>query len=566
MKQSFYVICSCLLVTTLAFGQKKSSISDKDLVTICKTWGLLKYYDPIVSNGKIDADSLLITALDQKLPAEKTIAVWMDFLKSKTAVKTSELISCKDQDNRNVSTAWIQKDKNLSVAQKNYLSGLVSSNQIPGGYYCQKADNIRYNGQNEKEYKEKALEENYRILNLFRAWNVIEYFYPYKYGISKDWDAVLKEFIPLVKNATDKLSYKKTMMAFSGAIEDTHSRIEPKKYTEIFGNYGAPFTYQIAENKIVVTKPVNIETCQALGIEYGDVIETVNGESIDKIIQRNSKYISASNNSVKLRDSYHYMFSGEKGSGFTIKGYDKNKKPFEKKIERIDRSNGVWFEDGLPDNNLLRYDEVAQKAIYSVINKDNVGFIDFSLLETSEIDSIMKAMKNTKGIVFDLRGYNPNGGVIKTFNYLFPEPKWFGIVTKPDFGKPGRFCWQDYIITEDYKYIGKTNPDYYKGKIVILVNENTQSLSEMWSMIFQMAPNITIVGSQTSGADGNETPIPLVNGEKMIFSGVGIFYTDKKETQRIGIVPDVVVKPTISDLQNKIDPLINKGFEVILKK
>jgi len=88
----------------------------------------------------------------------------------------------------------------------------------------------------------------------------------------------------------------------------------------------------------------------------------------------------------------------------------------------------------------------------------------------------------------------------------------------------------------------------------------------MWSMIFQMAPNITIVGSQTSGADGNETPIPLVNGEKMIFSGVGIFYTDKKETQRIGIVPDVVVKPTISDLQNKIDPLINKGFEVILKK
>jgi len=260
------------------------------------------------------------------------------------------------------------------------------------------------------------------------------------------------------------------------------------------------------------------------------------------------------------------MFSGEKGSSFTIKGYDKNKKPFEKKIERIDRSNGVWFEDGLPDNNLLRYDEVAQKAIYSVINKDNVGFIDFSLLETSEIDSIMKAMKNTKGIVFDLRGYNPNGGVIKIFDYLFPEPKWFGIVTKPDFGKPGRFCWQDYIIREDYKYIGKTNPDYYKGKIVILVNENTQSLSEMWSMIFQMAPTITVVGSQTSGADGNETPIPLVNGEKMIFSGVGIFYTDKKETQRIGIVPDVVVKPTISDLQNKIDPLINKGFEVILKK
>lgn len=565
MKQSFYLIWSCLLLTTVTFAQKKNSISDTDLATICKTWGLLKYYDPIVSNEKIDADSLLIAALDQKLPAEKTIANWINFLKTKATVKTSALVACKDQDNRNLTTKWIQKDKNLSVAQKKYFSDLVSSNQVPGGYYCQKTDFIRYNGQNEKEYKEKALEENYRLLNLFRAWNVIEYFYPYKYGISKNWDAVLNEFIPLVKNASDKLSYKKTMMAFSGAIEDTHSRIEPKNHREVFGNYGAPFTYQIAENKIVVTKPVDVEMCKALGIEYGDVIETVDGESIDKIIKRNSKYISASNNSVKIRDSHRYMFFGEKGS-FTIKGYDKNKKPFEKKIERIDRTDGLWFEDGLPDNNLLRYDEASQKVIYSVINNDNVGFIDFSLLQTSDVDSIMKAMKDTKGIVFDLRGYSTSGGIIKTFDYLFPEPKWFGILTRPDFGKPGNFCWEDYIIREDYKYIGKKNPDYYKGKIVILVNENTQSLFEMWSMIFKTAPNITVIGSQTAGADGNETTIPLINGEKMIFSGVGIFYPDRKETQRIGIVPDIVVKPTISDLQNKIDPLINKGFETILKK
>lgn len=565
MKQPFLLICSCLLVTTMAFGQNKKSISDKDLITICKTWGLLKYYEPVLSSGKIDADSLLVTALDQKLPAEKTITDWIDFLKTKTVIKKAEAVICKDLDNRNLSTAWIQKDKNLNAVQKKYLSGLVSSNQIPGGYYCQKPDFIRYSGGNEKTYTEKALQENYRILNLFRAWNVIEYFYPYKYGISKQWDDVLKEFIPLVKNATDALSYKKTMMLFSGSIEDTHSRIEPVDYKEIFGNYGAPFTYQIAENKIVVTKPVDVEICKALGIEYGDVIETVNGESIDRIIQRNSKYISASNTSVKIRDSYNYMFYGEKGN-FTIKGYDKNKKPFEKKIDRIDRTGGLWFENGIPDNSLVRYDETAKKVIYSAINKDNIGYIDFSFFETSEVDSIMKAMKNTKGIVFDLRGYSTNGGVVKTFNYLFPEPKWFGILTRPDFGKPGRFCWQDYIIREDYKYIGKENPDYYKGHVVILINENTQSLFEMWSMIFKTAPNITVIGSQTAGADGNETTIPLVNGEKMIFSGVGIFYPDRKETQRIGIVPDIKVKTTISDLQNKRDPLIEKGFEVILKK
>lgn len=564
MRKSFCIIWGICLITTLSFSQNKKSLSDKDLSTICKTWGLLKYYDPIVSNGKIDADSLLLSALEQKLPAEKTISIWINFLNTKTSKKTSNSISCKDKDDRNLSFEWIKRDQNLTKDQKKYLSDLADSNQIPGGFYSKNEDAIRYSGKNEKIYKDKILEENYRLLNLFRAWNVIEYFYPYKYGISRKWDNILLEFIPKFKKEQDQLTYKKTLSEFSGAIEDTHSRIEGINYREIFGNYGAPFTFQISENKVVVTKTVDAELCEKLGIKYGDVIETVNGETIEKIIAKNSKYISASNNSVKSRDSYHYIFAGEKGS-FKIKGFDKNGKSFNKNIDRIDRKNDVWFADGTPDNALLHYDEIAKKAIYSFVNKDNIGFIDFSLFENSEIDSVMNAMKNTKGIVFDLRSYSSNGGVLKTFNYLFPEPKWFGILTKPDFEKPGRFCWQDYIIREDYKFIGKKNPDYYKGKVVILVNKNTQSLSEMWAMIFKMAPNITVVGSQTAGADGNETPIPLVGGESMIFSGVGIFYTDKKETQRIGIVPDVLVKPTILDLQNKVDPVINKAFEVVLQ-
>ncbi|MDR6966055.1 C-terminal processing protease CtpA/Prc [Flavobacterium arsenatis] len=564
MRQPFYIILGVFFISTISFSQTKKKLSDKHLISICKTWGLLKYYDPIVSNGKIDADSLLLSALEQKLPVEKTISIWIDFLKTKRHIKTSEATSCTEKDDRNLSFEWINKDKNLTKSQKKYLSDLVKSGQIPGGFYSQKKEAIRYSGNNEKSYKDKALEENYRLLNLFRAWNVIEYFYPYKYGISKKWDDVLVEFIPKIKKQQDELSYKKTLSEFSGAIEDTHSRIEGITHKEIFGSYGAPFTFQIAENKIVVTKPIDAGICEKLGIKYGDVIETVDGESVEKIIAKKSKYISASNASVKYRDSYHYMFSGEKGS-FIIKGFDRTGKPFHKEIERMDKKNDVWFADGTPDNELVRYDEISKKTIYSVLNKDNIGFIDFSLFENSEIDSVMKSMKNSKGIVFDLRGYSSNGGVLKTFDYLFPEPKWFGILTKPDFDKPGRFCWQDYIITEDYKFIGKENPDYYKGKVVILVNQNTQSLSEMWAMIFKMAPDVTVIGSQTAGADGNETPIPLVGGESMIFSGVGIFYTDKTETQRIGIVPDILVKPTISDLQHKIDPLINSAFDFILK-
>ncbi len=351
-------------------------------------------------------------------------------------------------------------------------------------------------------------------------------------------------------------------MEFSSSIEDTHSRIEPSPFEDIFGTHGAPFTFQIAEGKIVITKLVDLEACKKAGITSGDVITAVDGKTVNAIIAEKSKYISASNNAVKVRDAFLYMFSGPKG-GFTIQGFTKNNVSFTKTINRIDRESQVWFQNGVPDVPYVSYDATTQKIIYSQITKDNIGFIDFALFKPEEIDSIMTGMANTKGIIFDLRGYNDNSRLLKTFNYLLPEPKWFGISSKVDFSQPGKFCFQDFIIREDYKYIGKKNPDNYKGKVVVLINEHTQSAEELWTMIFKTVPGVTLIGSQTAGADGTETPILLTDGRELIFSGVGIFYPDKSETQKIGIVPDIVVKPTVRDLQENIDPLIQKAFEVI---
>lgn len=556
-----------LLCTTASFSQKKTSLSDTELQTIAKTWGLIKYYHPLVSRGKIDADSLLLNALAQQQSAKKTIANWIAFLDTRS--KSSNIPAesknvCNDPDNRNFDTRWIQTDKNLDSSQKKFLNGLLTASSAPGTYYSQDKDNIRYYGKREKVYKEKALEENYRLLTLFRAWNVIEYFSPYKYVISKKWDAVLLEFIPKFRQATDQKSYDRVVMEFSGALEDTHSEINPRPNASVLGTYGAPFTFHMAEHKMVVTKPIDTEKCKAYGIAYGDVIVSIDKEPVTKIIARMSKYFSASNPAIQERDAFKYLFYGPEGS-FTIQGYDVNNKPFDKTIARIDRSSQVWFEDGLPDNPLIYRDEATQKIVYSKRYDDGIGYIDFGMLQAEDIDSLITVMRDTKAIIFDLRNYNDNYQLLKILGFLLPEPAWFGISTKVDFTQPGKFCYQDFIIREDYKYIGKKNPNAYTGKVYVLINEETQSVQEMWSMIFKKVPGVTFVGSQTAGADGNKTPILLADGRELIFSGVGIFYPDKTPTQKIGIVPDVVVKPTVSDLQNHKDPVLDKALAIIRK-
>ncbi len=49
-----------------------------------------------------------------------------------------------------------------------------------------------------------------------------------------------------------------------------------------------------------------------------------------------------------------------------------------------------------------------------------------------------------------------------------------------------------------------------------------------------------------------------------MISGVGVFYPDKKPTQRVGILPDMEVKPTIKVIVAGRDELLEAALRQIL--
>jgi len=85
-------------------------------------------------------------------------------------------------------------------------------------------------------------------------------------------------------------------------------------------------------------------------------------------------------------------------------------------------------------------------------------------------------------------------------------------------------------------------------------------------MALRVAPNATVVGSTTAGADGNVSQFSLPGGINTMISGIGVYYPDGKETQRIGMIPDIVIKPTIKGIKQDRDELIEKAIELINKK
>jgi C-terminal processing protease CtpA/Prc len=122
---------------------------------------------------------------------------------------------------------------------------------------------------------------------------------------------------------------------------------------------------------------------------------------------------------------------------------------------------------------------------------------------------------------------------------------------------PGLFTFTPSIGTEG------NGADYYKGKIAILVNETTQSSAEYHTMAFRTAPNAKVFGSTTAGADGNVSEILLPGNISTMISGIGVYYPDGTETQRIGIVPDVEIKPTVEGIKNGKDEVLDKALEWI---
>jgi len=83
-------------------------------------------------------------------------------------------------------------------------------------------------------------------------------------------------------------------------------------------------------------------------------------------------------------------------------------------------------------------------------------------------------------------------------------------------------------------------------------------------MALRASPDAVVLGSTTAGADGNVSAVPLPGGLTSPISGIGVFYPDKKPTQRIGIVPDTEVRPTIAGIREGRDEVLEAALREIL--
>jgi C-terminal processing protease CtpA/Prc len=103
----------------------------------------------------------------------------------------------------------------------------------------------------------------------------------------------------------------------------------------------------------------------------------------------------------------------------------------------------------------------------------------------------------------------------------------------------------------------------YKGKTVMLIDERTWSQAEHTGLFFEAANGTKFVGSHTAGVNGDLTSFPVPGGIFIGFTGQAVRHIDGRQLQRVGLVPDIEIKPTIEGIQNGRDEVLEAAIEYL---
>ena len=538
-----------IIFSQTIFSAAKITEAEK-LFATCKVWGFLKYYHPKIAGGEVNWDNQLLEKLP-KIENAKTkeefsliLENWIDDLGPIKEIAPIAVPKDVDYFDKNFDLSWINSNKLLSKKLSKKLR-FIEQNRFQGEqfyiYGVENAGNVGLRNENLKHpdftYK------NSKLRMVFMYWNLVEYFFPDKYLMDQKWDITLEKIIPIVIKADNQDDFYEVMRKLVSKINDSHTEFYAylNAATPKIRNY-FPGNGKIIDDKLIVTEILADSLAQADDIKVGTVITKINDKTIKELIAENRDLICASNEPKYL----------DKLAEKILRSYTDEKIKIEFfKNDNYETKTMVWYNYHDSHRNEFKKGARKKKEKFKLLDH-NIGYVDMGVIGVKNIPDMIEALKNTKAIVFDMRNY-PKGTFEAIGNFLNPQEKKFAIYTHPDLSYPGRYKWSEGTS------IGFDNKDYYKGKVVLLLNEKAQSQAEWTAMCFQTAVNTTIVGSQTSGADGNVSIFDF-EGFNTQFSGIGVYYPDGRETQRIGIIPDIEVKPTIKGIQEGKDEVLDRAL------
>ena len=179
---------------------------------------------------------------------------------------------------------------------------------------------------------------------------------------------------------------------------------------------------------------------------------------------------------------------------------------------------------------------------------------EFSLA-MNEVEKAIGVASKHKALILDLRG-NP-GGDVDTLKWMIGEVFDHDVKIGDQVGRKNT-----------KPMIAKPHGKRFDGKLIVLVDADSASASELFARVVQLEHRGTIIGDATAGAvmearfypesAGTDTVIPY----GLNVTSSDLIMTDGKSLEKVGVTPDELILPTAADLAAGRDPVLARAAEL----
>ena len=414
------------------------------------------------------------------------------------------------------------------------------------------AQNTSQVPQIDKPYTEMTFPTvEYRLLALFRFWAVIDNFFPYKHLIGDSWQTVLPRYIPKFEANKDAVDYQLTVRELVTEMHDSHGGVRNASASgEKLGTFVPNVLAGYVEGKSVVTKVID----DKLPIKAGEIILSVDGESIEKKRDSLARYISASTPQWLMRLVHLRLLLGPKDTVAKLK---------------VQAADGA-----LRDVELARSSSIMDPKWAGLMERSTpitqvlpsgYGYVDLDRLQGGEVDKMFETIKNAPAVIFDMRGY-PNGTAWAIAPRLTEKKNLVAALFSRPLLEATNLSSSEAADSPSYSFaqrIPERQGEVYRGKVVVLINEDAISQSEHSCLFFETATDVTFIGTPTAGANGDVTTMVLPGNLTVSFSGHDVRHADGRQLQRVGIQPTIRVERTIRGVTEGRDELLDAAVKFL---
>jgi carboxyl-terminal processing protease len=374
-----------------------------------------------------------------------------------------------------------------------------------------------------------------------QVWETInDKYYDEKFN-GTDWKQIRADYLPKVENTKNDKEFYQIVKQMTGELRDAHTRFwtpEEMKLRSKKQHSSIGIKVDEIEDKAVVTGVQADSEAEKAGVKIGMFVTAIDGSDIKtKLAEAKKSIKSSSPQAIKLLSS-RAIFRGEIGSTISLTFADRANRTFNVSLTRTIVAESFF--------------------VTTKILPENIGYLRFDTFDkrlSGKFKEALTNLKNTKGLIIDLRD---NGGgqlnfVGEVAGWLLPKKTSFGEIQRREKG--------DKQIS-----FGNENSQIYSAPIVVLIDNDSASGSELLSIGLQEAERVKIVGSISCGCLLGISGSKKIGDGELELSQLGFISAKKYRVEENGVKPDKIADVKLEDIQNGVDRALEEGLKILQAK